>query len=77
LRSIAYKIIGLSNAPGLGPTIPELALGTLGSLHLGTFSKSLFSMVTPEVTQAIASRKPPVKSVILCGIEVCLEFDCV
>jgi len=62
-------VVTEQNPKGLGPTIAELALSTLGPLHLGTFSKSLFSMITPEVSRVLASRLPPVKSVVLCGIE--------
>lgn len=40
----------------------------LGPLHLGTFEKTLFSMMTPVVKDVLASRS--VKSVVLFGIEV-------
>ncbi|KIJ26994.1 hypothetical protein M422DRAFT_236292 [Sphaerobolus stellatus SS14] len=57
------------NPKGLGSTIPELALQSLGSLHIGTYSKTLFSMVTPEVTKVLADRRPHVKSIVLFGVE--------
>ncbi|KAF8529276.1 Isochorismatase-like protein [Hysterangium stoloniferum] len=67
-------VVTEQNPKGLGPTTPELALSTLGPLHLGTFAKSLFSMITPQVTQVLTSREPPIKSVVLYGIEshVCI-----
>ncbi|KAG2457462.1 ISOC2 protein, partial [Polypterus senegalus] len=48
---------------GLGPTVPEL-----GAQGVPTFSKTTFSMLTPEV-EAELSRVPDLKSAILCGIE--------
>ena len=54
---------------GLGPTVPELALSTLGPVHLGTYPKTLFSMITPDIVTLLSSR-PSVKSIVLFGIEV-------
>jgi hypothetical protein len=52
----------------LGNTVPEVDLASLGSLHLGTVEKSMFSMVTPEVQELL--QKYNFKSVIVMGIEV-------
>jgi hypothetical protein len=65
------------NAPtltALGYTAPEIALDSLGPLHLGTLEKNSFSMVTPE-TKAILSNHTHVKSVVLFGIEVGYRLD--
>ncbi|XP_068098983.1 isochorismatase domain-containing protein 2 isoform X2 [Hyperolius riggenbachi] len=48
---------------GLGPTVPEL--GTDG---IKKYSKTCFSMLTPEVEQELQSF-PERRTVILCGIE--------
>ena len=53
----------------LGPLDPALDLGELGDLHLGTFDKSTFSMVTPDIENILKSR-PTIKNVVLFGIEV-------
>jgi len=57
------------NPRGLGPIVPELPLPSLGELHIGTYSKSLFSMITPQIADILAQRQPSVKSVVLFGIE--------
>lgn len=60
------------NPKGLGESVPELtsALSLLPApLNLGIFSKSLFSMITPEVAEAIAKRDPVIRGVVLFGIE--------
>jgi len=62
-------VVTEQNPKGLGPTVPELALGTLGHLHLGTYPKTLFSMITPDLINLLATRQPPVKSIVLFGIE--------
>ncbi|KAF8511197.1 Isochorismatase hydrolase [Gautieria morchelliformis] len=59
----------LTQLVGLGPTVPELGLSTLGSLHIGTYPKSLFSMVTPDLIALLSSRQPSVKAIVLFGIE--------
>lgn len=60
------------NPKALGPTVPELSPQGLESLHLGTFSKTLFSMAIPEVKTIIDQRD--LKSIVLFGIEshVCI-----
>ncbi|GJJ07707.1 hypothetical protein Clacol_001912 [Clathrus columnatus] len=60
------------NPKGLGASVPELtnSLSSLpGQLNMGVFSKSLFSMITPEVHDAIYKRSPGVRSIVLFGIE--------
>jgi len=54
----------------LGPTVPELSptFMDLGPLHLGTVEKTLFSMVTPEVTSILKDHN--FQSVCIFGIEV-------
>lgn len=61
------------NPKGLGATVPELTSALLSlpaHLNLGLFSKSLFSMITPEVETAIQQRDTPVRNIVLFGIEV-------
>ncbi len=58
-----------SYCAALGPTDPAIDLESLGSLHVGTADKTLFSMLTPEVKDVLLSR-PHIKTVILMGIEV-------
>ncbi len=41
----------------LGPTDPAIEADTLGPLLLGTFDKTLFSMMTPDV-KAISMHAP-------------------
>ena len=53
---------------GLGPTVPELNVQDLGSLHLGTFDKTLFSMVIPPVEAIL--KEHGFNSVLIVGIEV-------
>ncbi|KAJ1131200.1 hypothetical protein NDU88_009539 [Pleurodeles waltl] len=48
---------------GLGPTVPEL-----GADGLKKYSKTCFSMLIPEVEEAL-STIPDLRSVIMCGIE--------
>ncbi|KAJ6567225.1 Isochorismatase-like protein [Mycena vulgaris] len=52
----------------LGPTDPAVDLDSLGALHVGTYDKTLFSMLTPEV-EAILKERPAIKSIVLMGIE--------
>jgi len=56
---------------GLGSTVPELDLNGLGSLHLGTFDKTLFSMIIPPVEAILRERR--FDSVVILGIEVRLR----
>lgn len=56
----------------LGPTDPDIELDSLGPLLLGTFDKSLFSMVTPDV-KAVLDARPNIKSLVIFGIEVCFH----
>ena len=51
---------------GLGPTVSELDI----SKAVGVYPKTKFSMLIPEVEKALDQLSRPVKSVILCGIEV-------
>ena len=53
----------------LGPTDPAIEADTLGPLLLGTFDKTLFSMMTPDV-KAILDARPGVESIVIFGIEV-------
>jgi hypothetical protein len=56
----------------LGPTDPDIELDSLGTLLLGAFDKSLFSMVTPDV-RAVLNARPCIKSIVIFGIEVCFH----
>ncbi|KAG2362028.1 Isochorismatase-like protein [Suillus spraguei] len=53
---------------GLGNTIPDIDLPSLGPLLVATTAKGLFSMMMPEV-KAILHEHPQIKSVVLFGIE--------
>jgi len=53
----------------LGPTVPELDLPSLGELHIGSFPKTLFSMLIPEVRAAAFQNQSQIDSVVLFGIE--------
>ena len=56
---------------GLGKTVDELDLSQLGSLHHKTIEKTLFSMVTPAMSDLLQSAEHAnVKSILLTGIEV-------
>ena len=48
--------------------MPELDVARLGPLHLGTFDKSLFSMVIPQIDAILKEHK--FESVLIVGIEV-------
>ncbi|KAG2159044.1 Isochorismatase-like protein [Suillus bovinus] len=61
-------VVTEQNPKGLGNTIPDIDLPSLGPLLLATIEKGLFSMVTPEV-KALLYERPQVKSVVLFGIE--------
>ena len=54
---------------GLGPTVSELDI----TKAVGVYPKTKFSMLIPEVEKALDQLSRPVKSVILCGIEVRLK----
>jgi len=56
------------NARGLGPIDPSINTGSLGDLYVGPYDKTLFSMYTDEVKQALAAR-PHIKSIVIFGIE--------
>lgn len=59
---------------GLGNTIPDIDLPSLGPLLVATTAKGLFSMMMPEV-KAILHEHPQIKSVVLFGIEVSLPYN--
>lgn len=43
------------------------------SVDVYKYSKTLFSMITPDVENYIRSKAIPIKNVILCGLEVFLR----
>ncbi|KAJ6516252.1 Isochorismatase-like protein [Mycena sanguinolenta] len=61
-------VVTTQKARALGPTDPAVDLDSLGALHIGTYDKTLFSMLTAEVLDCLHAR-PAVKSVVLMGIE--------
>ncbi|KAJ7367934.1 Isochorismatase-like protein [Mycena albidolilacea] len=61
-------VVTTQKARALGPTDPAVNLDSLGTLHVGTYDKTLFSMLTPEVLAVLDSR-PATKSIVLLGIE--------
>lgn len=58
---------------GLGPTVPELGVQQYPDVK--PFSKTQFSMLTPDLFDALKTAAPNCKSVVLCGIEthVCIQ----
>ncbi|KAG5654645.1 hypothetical protein H0H81_009893 [Sphagnurus paluster] len=52
----------------LGPLDPRIDLKALGPLHVGTFDKTSFSMITPEIENLLRAR-PHVRNIVLFGIE--------
>lgn len=52
----------------LGPIDPAIDLESLGTLFRGTFDKSLFSMLIPEVKESLTT------NVVIFGIEVRVTF---
>ncbi|KAM4704081.1 isochorismatase domain-containing protein 2 isoform 1-T2 [Rhinophrynus dorsalis] len=63
-KALEIPVIVTEQYPkGLGPTVPEL-----GADGLKKFSKTCFSMLTPEVVEELQSI-PDLRSIILCGIE--------
>ncbi|KAJ7755655.1 Isochorismatase-like protein [Mycena maculata] len=61
-------VVTTQKAKVLGPTDPAVNLDSLGSLHVATCDKTLFSMLTTEV-ETILKDRPAVKFVVLMGIE--------
>ena len=61
-----------SATTALGQTVPEIDLKGLGPLHLGTFAKTRFSMLTPQVIDIARLDARPARetSIVLFGIEV-------
>ncbi|KAJ7087197.1 Isochorismatase-like protein [Mycena belliarum] len=55
-------------AKALGPIDPAVDLDSLGALCIGTYDKTLFSMLIPEV-EALLKERSAVKSIVLMGIE--------
>lgn len=56
------------NARALGPIDPAIDLQALGSLLLGNYDKTLFSMLVPKVL-AVLEARPAINSIIIFGIE--------
>lgn len=58
---------------GFGKVVPELGLDQFPSIQ--PYTKSLFSMLTPEILDRMAKEFPEVKSVIICGFmaHVCVQ----
>jgi len=56
------------NSKALGPTDPAIDLESLGSLLLGPYDKTLFSMITPGVNSILETR-PKIDSIVIFGIE--------
>ncbi|KAG2148059.1 Isochorismatase-like protein [Suillus clintonianus] len=61
-------VVTEQNPKGLGNSIPDIDLPSLGPLLVATIAKGLFSMLTPEV-KALLHERPHIKSVVLFGIE--------
>ncbi|KAJ7237210.1 Isochorismatase-like protein [Mycena haematopus] len=61
-------VVTTQKARALGPTDPAVNLDSLGALHVGTYDKTLFSMLTTEVLACLHTR-PAIKSIVLMGIE--------
>jgi nicotinamidase-related amidase len=61
-------VVTEQNPKALGPTVPEINLESIGALHLGSFPKTTFSMVTPPV-RTILENRPAIDSIVLFGIE--------
>ncbi|KAF8351251.1 Isochorismatase-like protein [Amanita rubescens] len=56
------------NAKALGPIDPDIDLSSLGPLLIGSYDKTLFSMLTLEV-ETILKARPHVTSIVIFGIE--------
>ncbi|KAF5388175.1 hypothetical protein D9615_000070 [Tricholomella constricta] len=66
---IGCEVVSCTQASrALGPLDPAIDLKSLGPLHVGTFDKTSFSMITPEI-QALLLARPNVKNIVLFGIE--------
>ncbi|KAF7353094.1 hypothetical protein MVEN_01277400 [Mycena venus] len=61
-------VVTTQKVKALGPTDPAVILDSLGALHVGTYDKTLFSMLTTEVLDVLGTR-PAIKSIVLMGIE--------
>ncbi|KAG0696722.1 Isochorismatase-like protein [Suillus ampliporus] len=61
-------IVTEQNPKGLGNTILDIDLPSLGPLLVATIEKGLFSMMTPEV-KTLLHERPQIKSVVIFGIE--------
>lgn len=61
-------VVTEQNSKGLGPTVPEIDLDSLGNLRILTVDKNLFSMMVPDVKSNLQQR-PHIRSVVLFGIE--------
>ncbi|KAG8782032.1 hypothetical protein FRC15_007662 [Serendipita sp. 397] len=67
-RLLKVPVIATEQNPrALGSTVEELDLGKLGDLHAGTFPKTKFSMVIPEVQSKL--QELGTQSVVIFGIE--------
>lgn len=63
------RALFLTNARlALGPIDPQIDTSSLGPLYLGSFDKTRFSMITPDI-KAILDARPHTTSVVLFGIE--------
>ncbi|KAF7331734.1 hypothetical protein MKEN_00053200 [Mycena kentingensis (nom. inval.)] len=61
-------LVTTQKAAALGPIDPSVDLESLGSLHIGTYDKTLFSMLTPPVLEQL-NKRSNIKSIVLLGIE--------
>jgi len=68
------KLLGIQvvattqSARALGPIDPDIDLSSLGTLFLGTYDKTLFSMVIPEIQELLVDQSH-ITSVVIFGIE--------
>jgi isochorismate hydrolase len=77
------KIVGCEVAASeqkasvFGPTVPEVGLETLGPQLIGKYDKTLFSMVTKDLSDILAVR-PHIESAVVFGIEshICVLQTC-
>ncbi|KAJ7063561.1 Isochorismatase-like protein [Mycena amicta] len=67
-------LVTTQKAKALGPIDAAVELESLGPLLIGTFDKTLFSMLTSEVLSELTKQRPHIKSIVLLGIEahVCI-----
>lgn len=61
--------------PALGPIDPSIDVASLGDLLVGTYDKTLFSMLIPEIKLLLDSR-PHINSAVVFGIEVRSVYPC-